>query len=109
VNEREQRVGRNEALFREVNERIEAMQEAVDPTARDAEFICECGNSACTEHIRMTMQEYEAVRADQSTFAIVPGHDTSSVEQVVARRGAYDIVRKRRGSPAELASRQSPR
>jgi hypothetical protein len=109
VREREERIGRNEALFREVNERIEAMQKALDPGDQTAEFICECGNPACTEHIPMTMRQYEDVRADPTTFVVVSGHDAPFVEEVVERHGRYEVVRKRRGTPAELATRESPR
>jgi hypothetical protein len=109
VNDREARIGRNEALFREVNERIQAMQEALAPNEQSAEFICECGDPACAAHIRLTLREYEGVRADPTTFVVVPGHDAQAVEQVVERRGRYEIVRKRRGTPAEFAARESPR
>ena len=106
---REERIGRNEALFREVNERIEAMHDAMESEASNAEFLCECGNAACTEHIRISLREYEAVRSDPTTFVVVSGHDESSVEQVIERHAGYDVVRKHPGSPAELAANESPR
>jgi len=109
MREREERIGRNEALFREVNERIEAIQEEIRPDAPTAEFICECGDASCTEHISMTLTEYEGVRADPAHFVVVPGHDSQQVEQVVDRTERYEIVRKHPGSPAELAARESPR
>ena len=92
-----------------MNERIEAMHEAMESDARDAEFLCECGDASCTEHIRMSLDEYEAVRADQTTFAIVPGHDESSVEEIIEHHDAYDVVRKFPGTPAEIAANESPR
>jgi hypothetical protein len=109
VNEREARIGRNEALFREVNERIEAIHEALGRDVETAEFVCECGRASCAEHITMPLVQYESVRADPTTFAVITGHDEPDVEVVVERRGAYDVVRKLPGEPSELAARESPR
>jgi hypothetical protein len=109
VTSRDERIGRNEALFREVNERIEAMHEAMESPVSDADFLCECGSAACTEHIHMSLAEYEAVRSDKTTFAVVSGHEEPSVEVVVERRPGYDVVRKLPGTPAEIAANESPR
>jgi hypothetical protein len=68
VGAREERLGENEALFREVNERIaEVAEEFLEIGARDApvEFNCECGAPDCTEQIPLTIVECEAPdRAD---------------------------------------------
>jgi hypothetical protein len=109
MNDREERIGRNEILFREVNERIEALQRSFAGESERAEFICECGNADCAQHISMTLAEYERVRADPTAFAVVPGHEMASVERVVERRGSFDVVRKRAGEAAELAAEESPR
>ena len=106
---REERIGRNEELFREVNERIQEMHEAMESEASQAEFLCECGNAACTEHIQMSLTAYEQLRSDKTTFAVASGHDEASVEEVVERRPGYDVVRKLPGTPAELAANESPR
>ena len=67
MGDREERQGRNEALFREVNERIKEVA-----TDGSAEFLCECGNEECTRPILMRLDEYEAVRADPLQFAVAP-------------------------------------
>jgi hypothetical protein len=46
------RTARNESLFREVNERVKALNEAFDALSRNAEWICECGNTVCLEPIQ---------------------------------------------------------
>ena len=101
---RAERVGRNEAVFREVNERIN------DVTREDAaEYLCECGNATCTETIQMTVAEYEGVRADPTHFAVLPGHEIPDVEDVVARKERFLIVRKKAGAAAALATELDPR
>ena len=60
---REQRLAQNEALFREVNERIEAAAHTLGPHV-EYEFLCECANADCTFPIALTLETYEAVRAD---------------------------------------------
>ena len=101
---RAERVGKNEAVFREVNERIN------DLTREDAaEYLCECGNATCTETIQMTVAEYERVRADPTHFAVLPGHEIPEVEDVVGRNEGFRVVRKKAGPAAALATELDPR
>jgi hypothetical protein len=69
----ETRAGLNEGLFREVNERIAELDERVElaPT----EFVCECADASCSEHVQLSDAEYEAVRADPVRFFVMPGHE----------------------------------
>ena len=83
---REERLGANEALFREVNERVaEAAQQFVEVGESPINFSCECGDKACAEQIAMTVGEYEAVRSEATHFAVVPGHEVPDIERVVSR------------------------
>jgi len=103
MDERTRRIGLNEALFREVNERVEELTRGFGIDDEQIEVLCECGNQACVERIEMTLPDYRRVRADSRTFAIVPGHEIPDVESVVERRGAFDVVMKHAGEPAEVA------
>jgi len=96
VGAREERLGANEALFREVNERVAEVAEQffAGETPATLNFSCECGDLACTEQVAMTVDEYEAVRANSRRFAIVPGHGIPEVEDVVARHERYEIIEK---------------
>jgi hypothetical protein len=107
--ERRLRIGRNEVLFREINERLNELQESFDVFSERADFVCECGDVSCAEQITMSLHEYEQVRADPELFAIKPDHEIDDVEQVVAKRDGYDIVRKDEGAPAALARAEDPR
>ncbi len=88
------RQARNEALIREVNERLEDV--AGRGGALDLfEFHCECGAEPfCGELVAMTLEEYDAVRAQDDRFAVVPGHETPAIERVVVREERFVIVDK---------------
>lgn len=108
MDERERRVGLNEAVFREINERIEALADEFAVRADKLDLVCECGNAECAERIRMPRAEYAEVRSDATQFAVVTGHDDANAESVIARRKGYDVIRKREGAPARLAQETAP-
>jgi anti-sigma B factor antagonist len=89
----EERIARNQALFREVNERIE---EVLDRIGREdtIEFLCECGDADCVEAIPLTLREYDAVRKHPDRFVVAEGHETADIERVVARHGDAEVVKK---------------
>jgi hypothetical protein len=109
VEDRGLRIGQNEVLFREVNERLRELGEGFSIVAEQAEFICECGSSSCTEQIRMTLGEYEAVRTDAKRFFVVPGHEIPEYEKIVEEKEGYLVVEKLPGGPAGVAIRDDPR
>ena len=106
MNERLERKARNEALIREVNERIEKVDKAAEeanlgPEETLFEFLCECGGGGnaghvgCEEHVALTIQEYEKVRSQDDRFAVYPGHEQEALEWVAARNERFVIVDKR--------------
>jgi hypothetical protein len=105
--DRAARISLNEALFREVNERIEDLADKFNIGTLDA--VCECGDAACADRIEITHGDYEAMRADPTLFAVVPGHELTDVERVVERREGYVVVAKDPGLPAEVARAADPR
>ena len=99
MEERLERTARNESLFREVNDRIEELSENVEaqgiaPEGGLVEFHCECGRDDCTERVRVTIAEYEHVRADNDRFLLVPGHETPEMESVVESSDRFVVVDK---------------
>ena len=106
---REERIGKNEALFREVNERITEVTQGLADDAEAAEFLCECGDEACTRTLELSLAAYEELRADATTFAVVAGHEQPDVESVVSRHGGYVVVRKHPGKPTAIAEQTDPR
>ena len=106
---REERIGLNEAVFREVNERIEQLAEAFDLKEEQLDLLCECGRADCVERISMNREAYEEVRSDAHQFAIRPGHDEPDVERVVGHRNGYDLVQKFKGASERIAEETDPR
>jgi hypothetical protein len=105
------RAAANESLFREINERIEASNAShhwVDPPYAD--WVCECAHVECAVPVQLTVQEYEAVRANPVQFFVSPSeeHVTFGVEQVVQRHDRYWVVEKR-GAAAEVSEELDPR
>jgi hypothetical protein len=105
--ESERRVGLNEALFREVNERLEEVGESFGLDHLD--LICECASIECAERITLSVQAYEALRTNPRLFAVVPGHEVDDVEEVVERHDGYDVILKNEGAPARIAEQTDPR
>ena len=104
VDERAERIGRNEDLFRKVNDQIEGVNEAFGTITGTMSLLCECGTIDCIEQIDLTLDEYRDLRADPTHFAVKPGHEIPDVETIVERRSGYDVVAKREGDPARLAT-----
>ena len=100
---RAERIGRNEDLFRKVNDQIEGVNEAFGTFTGTMSVICECGKLDCIEQIDLTVDEYRELRADPTRFAVRPGHEIPDVERIVERREGYSIVQKAEGAPTTLA------
>ena len=105
---REERIGRNEALFRELNEQVDALNDA-GPRAESIPAVCECGSGSCAEVVWIARTDYEAVRAHSERFLIKPGHQIEDVEDVIDERISFTIVAKKPGDPRRLAEETDPR
>jgi hypothetical protein len=97
LDERFRRQARNEALFREVNERIAQLGASAQAWSPGGvvEFLCECGvDEGCGERIRMPLDVYEFVRQQDDRFVVRPGHETLELERAVEWTDEYVIVDK---------------
>jgi hypothetical protein len=106
-----ERVGRNDATFREANERIrEASKSMTLDNGLLSPFICECANVECTEIVRMSCDEYEAVRANPTHFVNAPGHHVNALGwgRVVDEFDRYSVVEKI-GDAGDVAAELDPR
>jgi hypothetical protein len=101
------RAARNQSLFREVNERLEAIAETFQDAAQTT-FVCECAELGCTEQVALSMDEYEAVRNDPNNFAVLPGHVYADVERVVRENERFVVVAKLHEA-AVIATELDPR
>jgi hypothetical protein len=102
-----ERIARNEATFRRINEDIERGRDADDDTTLVG-FVCECGSADCGRLIELTPAEYEQIRQDPCRFAIVHGHEITEVERVVERHDRYAVVAKLE-TTGEIAKETDPR
>lgn len=106
---RGKRIGQNEVVFREVNERLRELGESFSLVTELAEFVCECADTSCTERVQMALAEYEHVRSDPKWFLIISGHQELDYERVIEEKAGYAIVEKLPGGPAGIAIRDDPR
>ena len=104
---REHRLAQNEALFREVNERVQAVAHQLGPDV-PYEFLCECANADCSFRITLPLAVYESVRADGKQFVVLPLHYTPEIEELVRKEDTYWVVRKT-GDAGEYVEQLDPR
>jgi hypothetical protein len=101
-------VARNEALFRQVNERIEEINQKLGDDS-PSDFLCECGDDDCTAPVSLTIAEYEDVRSEPTHFAIANGHEIIDVERVIGKNERYSVVEKFAGEAGRIAVETDPR
>ena len=90
----------NEAVFREVNERIEGLQRAFAVTENQPlHIVCECDRLECTSRITVSVEIYERARRRSDEFFVIEGHEDSKVEEIVDTGPEYLLVRKKPGEP----------
>ena len=105
---RERQVAENEVRFRALNERLEDQAGTWQGLEGELRLVCECGDEDCTAGIRLSVPEYEAVRAVETHFVLIRGHERAEVEDVVDGAENWLVVQKR-GEAAELAAGTDPR
>jgi hypothetical protein len=96
ANTRAVRAARNQALFREVNERVQQINDAFESLLPRGDWVCECADQGCIERLSLTHEEYEAVRANGARFVVAPhmDHFFPEVEAIVERHERYWVVEK---------------
>jgi hypothetical protein len=105
--DRQERLAKNESLFRSLNENIRGLAGELGGQ-EPFEFICECATSDCLERLSLTLSEYERIRQDGTRFLLADGHEDIEIEQVIAQRDGYVVVEKE-GVAGLDASEDDPR
>jgi hypothetical protein len=102
-------------LYREVNERVAEVNSqfaggvAPGKSSELIELFCECGQQdPCDERVNVTAATYERVRADPTTFILLPGHGVAAVEDVI-ERGEGFLIARNFGRAADIARAADPR
>lgn len=107
----EERIGRNEALFREVNERIRDVSGALRSVSGSSgvEFVCECSRTECHASVELELADYERIREHPARFLVAIGHLWSpEAERLVEEKASFWILEKV-GDAAEVAEEEDPR
>ena len=69
--DRRERLGLNEAVFREVNERITDLAESFGLEEQQLDLVCECADPDCRNTVLLSSDDYDAIRPE---LVLYPGH-----------------------------------
>ena len=93
----QQEIGEAQVAFRNANEKVQASADGFSIHG-NTPFICECPDRNCMELVRLTFDQYDAIRQHPTRFFNVTGHESSSVdtgaERIVAVIDELTIVEK---------------
>ena len=100
----EERAAKNEATFREANEKIDSRRRDLE-LDHATPYLCECEDETCTNLVRLTAAEYERARAEPRRFVVSRGHQHR--DRVIDERIEYVLVEKS-GVGGEIAEETAP-
>jgi hypothetical protein len=91
-----ERIGRNDSIFRDANEQINAKAQEYDTDEGQAvPFICECADEHCTTTVPLVLGEYEEIRTDSRQFLTAFGHERfEGLFEIVSTNHNHLVVRK---------------
>lgn len=98
-----------QARSRDDNESTARACASAPTDGRMSSFRCECGDPGCTRMIRLTLAEYESVRAYATHFAIARNHENPESEQLIEEHERFAVVETVSGEAVKLARRSNPR
>jgi len=92
----EERIARNDSIFRDANEQINASAKVHGTDeAQAVPFICECADEHCTTIVPLSLGEYEGVRTDSRQFLTSFGHERfEGIVEIVSTNHHHVVVRK---------------
>lgn len=98
------RLIKNEQLIRDKNKNASIgikkyFKKDKKATEVPLDFLCECSDINCKEHVKVSIDEYEKIHNRKNRFLIMPGHKSPSVEITIKRIGNLEIVEKPQLSP----------
>jgi hypothetical protein len=107
MEERHERIAKNETVFRAANREIEhAEKEAGGGAGKIIEVLCECGREECSGLIALTVADWEGAHSQDDRFVVLQGHESAEIERVVEERAGYFVVDKF-GEAEEIAEAES--
>jgi len=100
----EERAAKNEAAFRDANEKIDSRRRELE-LDRATPYLCECEDETCTSLVRLTVSEYEYARSEPHRFVVSRGHQHR--DRIVDESPEFVLVEKS-GSGGEIAEETAP-
>ena len=95
MDERDERIAKNETVFRAANRELEqADREGGAGPDHLIEVLCECGRQECDGVITLTVAEYDGVHSQADRFVVLQGHESAEIENVVEEGAGYLVVDK---------------
>ena len=79
----------NQLILREVNERIADI--TVHQKQSRSEFVCECGQMDCNDHVDLDLGAYRVIR-NGDYFIAATGHCVEGVDRLVESRDGLDLL-----------------
>jgi hypothetical protein len=89
----DERLAKNEILFRAVNERLDDIGAATS-WSKTTDYLCECSDTSCIETIELDEKQYEHARSRSTVFFVVPGHERPELERVIEEHKHFLLVEK---------------
>ena len=105
---RRRRAAQNQSLFRAANERLESLNQSFRLLLEHMDFACECADMGCTTAIKLSIPEYEGIRAHPNRFFVAQGHEVAEIELTVEETRDFVVVEKL-GAGADVARDANPR
>jgi len=100
------RAAKNEATFREQNEKLKQRAEELELGDARTPFLCECDDERCTRVVLLTGDEYQQVRAHPLTFVLVSGHQAP--DDLVEHENPDYVIIQKTGEKARLVEQRYP-
>jgi hypothetical protein len=91
-----ERIQHNNSVFRQANDRIHESTKTYAHELEQIPFLCECPVEDCVVIVRLTEDQYAAIRANPRHYVTAVGHEVSEapVGTVVSRNDGYVVVEK---------------
>jgi hypothetical protein len=87
-----ERLSRNQLLYREVNQRLRdlSISQVQVPWTDRTRYLCECRQDGCLETIDLTPAEYEYARSQPDVVVVCQGHESHG--EVIERTDRFVLV-----------------
>lgn len=110
----------NEVVFRQMNEKVQKSLKKLDKMAKEEgyepdlpiddmqlNFYCECADENCRQRIPLSLKKYQELHKNRRQFIVIPGHEVSAIERVIAKKRTYTEVEKTIAPPIGVSALNS--